>query len=281
MELFSVLVLCYNNSQHLYSCLDSILKQNYPEIEIIVADDCSKIFDGVMIEKYCQERNNGNIKRVLAYSNPENFGTVKNANTALSKSKGIFFKVMGGDDQLAREETLTNAADALRKSGGGFIISDVLLCDSDMNVIGEYKDRLKKKLNSMSSFDCFKRLCIRNVIVDGGVFIRKDFFEKYGYFDEDYRLLEDWPMWLKATHAGCKPEYYSFEALKYRADEGVSAGINPVYMADRRRVLEKEIIPRKDELGLVYYAVVRVAVYLIHCVYVRKIYSFLTKRNKA
>ena len=44
-EMFSVIVLSYNNSQYLKGCLDSIFKQTYPNIEIIVADDCSNSFD--------------------------------------------------------------------------------------------------------------------------------------------------------------------------------------------------------------------------------------------
>ena len=53
--LFTVVVLSYNNSKYLEECLDSILMQSYPEIEIIIADDCSKEFDDDKYKAYCEQ----------------------------------------------------------------------------------------------------------------------------------------------------------------------------------------------------------------------------------
>ena len=40
-------------------------------------------------------------------------------------------------------------------------------------------------------------------------------FEKYGLFDERFRLLEDWPKWLEITSIGLKPVYSDFIAAKW------------------------------------------------------------------
>ena len=37
----SVIVANYNNEKYIRDCLDSILKQTYKDLEIIVCDDCS------------------------------------------------------------------------------------------------------------------------------------------------------------------------------------------------------------------------------------------------
>lgn len=49
---------------------------------------------------------------------------------------------------------------------------------------------------------------MRNGIVAGGVFFNAEFFEKFGFFDERYRLLEDWPTWLRLAKKGIRIEYY-------------------------------------------------------------------------
>ena len=276
---FSVIILCYNNSEYLKDCIDSVLMQDYSEIEIIVADDFSKSFDTEKFKKYCIENNKGNIKDIIIYRNAENVGTVRSANIAFAKASGAYFKFIGGDDQLAENRTLSNAAEALEKSLDGIITSDVLKCDINMNIIRKYPDNLQKNLNLISPEDCFARLCIHNDIIDGGVFFRKDFFEKYGLFDENYRLLDDWPTWLRVTQAGGKIEYYEFLAMKYRANAGVGTSINPVYLADKKTVLNNVIIPQRKRLGLVNYLMARMSFILINSIFIRKTYAFLVGRK--
>ena len=54
-ELFSVIILVYNNSVYLTECIDSILMQTYPNIELIIADDHSLSFDEEYFKDYIQK----------------------------------------------------------------------------------------------------------------------------------------------------------------------------------------------------------------------------------
>ena len=60
-ELFTIIVLSYNNLQYMVSCLESILEQDYASIEIIFADDGSREFDKAMIERYISENKKDNL----------------------------------------------------------------------------------------------------------------------------------------------------------------------------------------------------------------------------
>lgn len=41
MKLVSVIIPVYNTERYLKKCLDSVLEQDYPQLEVITIDDCS------------------------------------------------------------------------------------------------------------------------------------------------------------------------------------------------------------------------------------------------
>lgn len=278
-KIFTVIVLSYNNSQFIEGCLDSIFRQTYSDIEIIIADDCSTEFEINKYKSYCEQNNRGNIKNILVLKNAKNLGTVKNINNAIQHANGSFFKLIGADDELADHDTLNNAAKFLIDSPFGIITSDVIKCDPKMKEISLYPNRLQAHLNDMSSKECFKRLCIHNDIIAGGVFFSKHFFEIYGYFDERYRLLEDWPMWLRVTAVGGRIVYCPFNAIKYRSDVGLGTSMNPFYMQDKKEVFNHEIKTRRKYMGILNYYKAIVSFYLINSMFVRKIYGLIKRRG--
>ena len=279
-ELFAVIVLSYNNIKDLEGCLNSILQQKYSEIEIIIADDCSREFDAEKYKTYCDQNCRDNIKNVCVIRNETNLGTVKNVNNAIRHASGAYFKLIGADDELADENSLVEAAKGLSNSPCGIITSNVIKCDPEMKVLGMYPNRLQKDLNDMTARECCVRLCIHNGIVAGGVFFAKRFIDTYGYFDERYKLLEDWPMWLRVTRAGAKIIYYPFNAIKYRSDVGFGTSTNPIYMRDKRDVFANEIESHKNEIGALNYLKAKLSFAFVNSTTVRKIYGLIKRRGR-
>ena len=278
-EVFSVIVLLYNNSEFIEGCLDSILDQDYPAIEIIVVDDGSNVFDKTGIENYIREHQRENIRNVIVYQNECNFGTVKSANGALKKASGKYIKLLAGDDALYNCESLSHAAAALRICPCGIISGNVMKYDKNMNLIGPYRKSLVPALNILPPIDVFRRLCVHNDIVAGGIFFDTAFFERYGMFDESYRLLEDWPTWMNATRKGCKIYYSSFFAIKYRTHNGIGTGTNPFYLADRKYLFLHVIVPARKAIGPLFFFLAVLSFLIINSLLVRKIYGFLFRRN--
>ena len=276
-KLFTVIIPCYKNSIFLTSCIDSVLKQSYPQIEIIVCEDCGGGFDVDYYQDYIANHKKTNIKQFCVYSNPENYGTVKNINCALKQSHGYFVKIIASDDALMTPDALVKVALEFEKTDAECLLSDVLLCDEQLHSVSKAKSAFLKNINKMSATECFKRLCVRNRINAVGVFFKKSFFDANGLFDEKYKLLEDWPTWLRIYDRGDRIYYYPFIATKRRMAVGVVSNNNPDFLADRRRVFFDIIKPNKEKIGMVIYIKSLIGAYVFTNQSFRKVYYRLKK----
>lgn len=79
--MFSVIVLCYRHFEYLFTAIDSVLTQDYPNIELIISDDGSADFPYKEIETYINARKHSNITRTIIRQQKENSGTVRHLNT--------------------------------------------------------------------------------------------------------------------------------------------------------------------------------------------------------
>lgn len=92
----SVAIITYNQKGFLHECIESILIQDYPHLEIVVADDAS--IDGTqdMLKEY-DTKYPGLFKPVLA---EKNGGITVNSNRAYFTCTGKYIAWMGGDDLM-------------------------------------------------------------------------------------------------------------------------------------------------------------------------------------
>lgn len=91
--LISFLVPCYNSEAYMHICLDSLLKANHDQIEIIVVDDGSKDKTGEIADKYQTE--NPDVIRVI---HKENGGHGDAINDGIKVATGKYFKIVDSDD---------------------------------------------------------------------------------------------------------------------------------------------------------------------------------------
>ncbi len=94
----SVIVPVYNPGEYLYECLDSILKQTYKNIEVIIVDDGSTDFSGKICDQYAQAD-----ERIKVF-HQENHGLVASRKKALSYCRGEYIGFVDSDDWI--EETM-------------------------------------------------------------------------------------------------------------------------------------------------------------------------------
>jgi glycosyltransferase involved in cell wall biosynthesis len=96
LPLVSICVPTYNQVGFIAETLDSILAQDYPSIEVIVADDASSDGTQAIVSSYATTCPG----RVIAVLNERNLGISGNVNSALRVARGEFLAWLGGDDVM-------------------------------------------------------------------------------------------------------------------------------------------------------------------------------------
>ncbi|MBX3736470.1 MAG: glycosyltransferase family 2 protein [Candidatus Didemnitutus sp.] len=89
----SVLVPTYNYARFLPQALQSVLAQDYPNLEILVSDDCSTDDTATVVHELAQAD-----PRVRVVLQPRNLGMVPHWNWCLTEARGAYVKFLFGDD---------------------------------------------------------------------------------------------------------------------------------------------------------------------------------------
>ena len=98
----SVLIGTYNRSVKLARCLNAIISQNYPLIEVIVVDDCSSDDTQQVLEEF-ESKPNSIIRSI---KNKSNKGIAYNSNLAFTYCNGDYIALIGDDDYWIDKDKL-------------------------------------------------------------------------------------------------------------------------------------------------------------------------------
>ena len=128
--LVSVGVITYNQAHFIEQTLQSIVSQNYPNLEILVGDDCSTDTSRQIILALAQK--NTAIKPLFLDTNQ---GITGNSNLVLKNAKGRYFILFGGDD-LMEPGRITKQVEILQNN------PQAAICCTDIEVFhdGNEKD---------------------------------------------------------------------------------------------------------------------------------------------
>lgn len=253
--LVSIIILSYKNLNYIFDTINSILTQDYPNIELIISDDGSEGFNEKSYEDYIEKKNRGNIKKILVHKNENNLGTVKNINNALKISKGDIIKIIAADDAFYKDSVISSFVKFIVTNDSFVVASKIIPCDGDLNIINDFRyfdvfdNILKPLLIDGDKQRILLELCICSFIPAPGVFYSKKLFDQYGYFDEAYRLLEDWPMWLRLVNEGCRIDFCDEISVKYRTNVGISMTPNEIYRKDNIQCFKTQIRPYLKDFG--------------------------------
>ena len=98
-DLVSICVPLYNSEKYIVETIQSVVDQDYDNIELVICDDVSKDNSFDVARKFINSLKKSNILFRLQL-NKTNLGMVGNWNHVVQLAKGEYIKLMGGDDVL-------------------------------------------------------------------------------------------------------------------------------------------------------------------------------------
>lgn len=229
-SLVSVLVITYNSSKYIIDTLDSVYSQSYSNIELIISDDGSDDETILTCTNWLAD-NSKRFSNVIFVTAPKNSGIPSNCNRGVAACNGEWIKIIAGDDIL-----LTNCIeDNIRYIK---INPQVNVLVSQMEPFMSSGKKIKKMANfNISFYEKSSREQYLDLLKDCNVPAPTEFFLskllKENRFNEKYKNLEDYPMWLNITQKGFRIYFMNKLTVHYRIGESVTRSnirfFSPIY----------------------------------------------------
>ncbi len=182
--LFSIIMPSYNQAAYLEQALRSVLEQNCPGVEVLLADGGSTDGSVEIIRRYED--------RLAWWVSEKDRGQADGINKGLKRARGQYVAWLNSDD-LYLPGALTTAARALDASPtASLVFGDVLAIDAT----GETTNIMRYGAWDLEDLMRFR------IIGQPGVFMRRAALERAGLLDESYHFLLDHHLWLRVAQAG-------------------------------------------------------------------------------
>lgn len=196
--LVSVVIPCYNQERYLRDTVASVIKSDYPNLELIIVNDGSTDGSAELAKQLQLE--NPNIKLL----NLSNGGVAKARNEGIQLASGTFILPLDGDD-LISPNYISEAVTILAKNQ----TVKVVYCQAvKFNESGQKPWKLKPFSRHQLAKD--------NMIFVAALF-RKSDWEAVGGFSEDMKMgREDWEFWIKMLKNGGEVVQLPFVGFFYR-----------------------------------------------------------------
>lgn len=233
-DIVSVVVISYNSANTIIETLDSVYAQDYKWVELIVADDCSSDNTVELTEHWLKEYEDrfSSVKRMY---HSKNNGVTINANDGIKIASGKWIKCIAADDTLL-EDCISNNLQYVTSHNAEIVFSDMHYCVGN-KIMQNFEIVLKNKLEKFSKKTAKKQyqfLLKENCMPAPTAFFSKKLFEEIGGFDEDIKMMEDWPFWLNVTSKGVPIHYNNVFSVNYRLEQNSISHSNRFYLVQQQ-----------------------------------------------
>jgi len=218
----SIITVCFNCADFIEKTIKSVLAQNYPNIEYIIIDGNSTDNTVNVVKKYADKIN-------YFCSEPDK-GIYQAINKGIKKATGEWIGVLHADDFYCSSNSISNIF-SREFTDLDLLVSPIWRGDNDVAAKYVLKEPFYDTKNGDNNF------------YQPGTFIHRSFYEKYGVYDERYKIISDTIFNIK---------YFPYarylilpEPLIYMADNGISRKLTWLYF---REIAIQELFYVKTDL---------------------------------
>jgi glycosyltransferase involved in cell wall biosynthesis len=240
MRTVSVIMPCFNHAAFVRESAESVLRQTYGAIQLVIVDDCSSDDSWAVITSLAAADS-----RVMPIRHEQNRGAARSRNDGMRAATGEFLAFCDADDLWEAEKVARQIALLDREPS-----SDVTYCDA--RIINGQGVPIGKRFSELfpppqSPSGClFPDLVKDNFINTQSVLLRRACVDRMGMFDEDLKgaSVEDWWYWIRLSRE--HKFVYSEECLgRYRIHSG-STGVHRNYAVSRYKVFRRMLAAYPD-----------------------------------
>jgi len=182
--LVSILLSVWNGSDGLKDALESLRKQTYQNIEILIMNDASTDGSAVVIEQFKK-----NDSRCKVFTHVKNRGLTKSLNELAKQANGEFLARMDADD-VAEPDRIEKQIQYLMQH------PSVAVCGTRGLLMNE-DNGTKTDMNVPIGIISKKQLIYHNQCLHPSLVIRRFVFETVGGYDERFKRSQDYELLLR------------------------------------------------------------------------------------
>lgn len=237
--LISVCIPSFNYGRYIENAVDSVLRQTYPNIEVVITDNGSTD-DSIarLTARY------GDDERVRVIENGRNIGLVPNFNHALAHARGEFVLWLCADDWLLRDHLTRLAALFDAEPAIDVVYSGVYFADEQQRIYAvkaqsnmfpvDYIDARDELVEMLATY-C--QLCLPSAL------FRRALFDEVGAMDPAIPICADWELIIRLAVRGKRFAYLNEPSAVVRVHDGNASGKafhnSGGYVAELLTILEK------------------------------------------
>jgi len=242
-DLVTIVTVSYNQGPYLKRCIDSVLEQNYTNLQYIVVDAGSRDGSQAIIETYGE--------KIESIIEPDK-GPADGLNKGFNQARGKFLAFINADDYF-----LPGALIHVVEYFNTHHDCELLTCSGLIET--EFSNKMRKinpeKLTIHGLLYNFQ------VMFQQGTFFRTELFKRVGGFNPNNKTCWDLELFLRMVVNGAKQGISNQEIAVFFVHNGSLTGsgrLNKQYYSDRKRLfdeyLKREWSKRDDFFELAYRA---------------------------
>jgi alpha-1,3-rhamnosyltransferase len=208
--LVSVVIPCYNHAAYVQESIQSVVVQDYENIELIIIDDGSKD-DSVekiqQLSELCKQR----FVR-FEFRHRENKGLSATLNEAIAWCEGEYYSAIASDDMMIPKKTSIQVKYLNNNPGCSGVFGGMI-------VLNETGEIIRSVSVAPAQYDFDQIFLMRHNLPAPTQMVRIQEIRKAGGYRNDL-AIEDWYMWLAITSRGGRLDNAGVILAKYRRHEG-------------------------------------------------------------